>query len=89
MEQCLSKLIPSNVLPSIYLILILCEGLFFLNISQCLQPNYYHILIQYDGLLHMEIERRLVKENALTVIAGVLELGDLQEASKKWHRLSK
>lgn len=37
----------------------------------------------------MEIERRLVKENALTVIAGLLELEDLQEASKKWHRLSK
>lgn len=81
---------PSNVLPSICLILILCEDPFFLlDISQCLQPNYYHILVQYDGLLHMEIERRLVKENALAVIAGVLELGDLQEASKKWHRLSK
>lgn len=37
----------------------------------------------------MEIERRLVMENALTVIADLLELGDVQETSKKWLRLSK
>lgn len=43
----------------------------------------------FDRQLHMEIERRLVKENALTVIDGLLELGDMQEASKKWQRLSK
>lgn len=42
-----------------------------------------------DRQLHMEIERRLIMENALTVIAGQLELGDLEEASKKWLRLSK
>lgn len=46
-------------------------------------------LIQYEGLLHMEIERRLVKEKALAVIAGLLELGDSQELPKKWYKLSK
>ncbi|XP_026221932.1 hydrocephalus-inducing protein homolog [Anabas testudineus] len=45
--------------------------------------------LAYVELLHMEIERILVKENALAVSAGLLELGDPQGSTKKWHKLSK
>ena len=45
--------------------------------------------VQYEELLHMEIERMLVKENALAVTGGLLELSDSQGSSRKWHKLSK
>ena len=37
----------------------------------------------------MEIERMLVKENALAVTGSLLELRDSQGSSRKWHKLSK
>ncbi|XP_075327326.1 hydrocephalus-inducing protein homolog [Odontesthes bonariensis] len=43
----------------------------------------------YEELLHMEIERLLVKENALAVSAGLLEQSDSQGSSTQWHKLSK
>ncbi|XP_030281249.1 hydrocephalus-inducing protein homolog isoform X1 [Sparus aurata] len=43
----------------------------------------------YEELLHMEIERTLVKENALAVTSSLLELSDSQGSSRKWHKLSK
>ncbi|TMS05303.1 Hydrocephalus-inducing protein-like protein [Larimichthys crocea] len=42
-----------------------------------------------EELLHMEIERMLVKENALAVTSGLLDLRDSQGSSRKWHKLSK
>lgn len=39
--------------------------------------------------LHMEIERILVKENALAVTDSLLEQRDSQGSSIKWHKLSK
>ncbi|KAK2918189.1 hydrocephalus-inducing protein homolog [Channa argus] len=43
----------------------------------------------YVQLLHMEIERILVKANALAVTGSLLELRDSEGSSKKWHKLSK
>lgn len=37
----------------------------------------------------MEVERLLVKENALAVSGSLLELRELQGSPIKWHRLSK
>ncbi len=37
----------------------------------------------------MEIERTLVKENALAVTGSLLELRHSQDSSRKWHQLSK
>lgn len=37
----------------------------------------------------MEIERMLVKENALAVTSGLLDLRDSQGSSRKWHKLTK
>ncbi|XP_045894223.1 hydrocephalus-inducing protein homolog [Micropterus dolomieu] len=45
--------------------------------------------LTYEELLHMEIERTLVKQNALAVTGSLLELRDSQGSSRKWHRLSK
>ncbi|KAM9351908.1 hydrocephalus-inducing protein homolog [Symphorus nematophorus] len=45
--------------------------------------------LTYEEQLHMEIERTLVKENALAVTASLLELSDSQDSSRKWHKLSK
>ncbi|XP_053175951.1 hydrocephalus-inducing protein homolog [Scomber japonicus] len=45
--------------------------------------------LTYEELLHMEIERTLVRENALAVIGSLLELRDSQDSSRKWHKLSK
>ncbi|XP_027128846.1 hydrocephalus-inducing protein homolog isoform X3 [Larimichthys crocea] len=42
-----------------------------------------------EELLHMEIERMLVKENALAVTSGLLDLRDSQGSSRKWHKLTK
>uniref|UniRef100_A0A3P8U8F5 HYDIN axonemal central pair apparatus protein n=1 Tax=Amphiprion percula TaxID=161767 RepID=A0A3P8U8F5_AMPPE len=43
----------------------------------------------YEELLHMEIERLLVKENALAVSGSLLERRDSQGFSAKWQKLSK
>ncbi|XP_008288806.1 hydrocephalus-inducing protein homolog [Stegastes partitus] len=43
----------------------------------------------YEELLHMEMERLLVKENALAASGSLLELRDSQGCSGKWHKLSK
>ncbi|KAK2841889.1 hypothetical protein Q5P01_012089 [Channa striata] len=43
----------------------------------------------YEELLHMEIERILVKKNALAVTGSLLELRDSEGSSKMWHKLSK
>ncbi|XP_026166304.1 hydrocephalus-inducing protein-like isoform X3 [Mastacembelus armatus] len=43
--------------------------------------------LTYEELLHMEIERLLVKESALTVTSEALR--DSQGSSRKWHKLSK
>ncbi|XP_054864966.1 hydrocephalus-inducing protein homolog [Amphiprion ocellaris] len=43
----------------------------------------------YEELLHMEIERFLVKENALAVSGSLLERRDSQGFSAKWQKLSK
>uniref|UniRef100_UPI003AADF4DB hydrocephalus-inducing protein homolog n=1 Tax=Centroberyx gerrardi TaxID=166262 RepID=UPI003AADF4DB len=43
----------------------------------------------YEELLHMEIERRLVKENAVAVTSSLLELRDSPGSSRKWHKLSR
>ncbi|XP_049928998.1 hydrocephalus-inducing protein homolog isoform X2 [Epinephelus moara] len=45
-------------------------------------------ILTYEELLHMEIERTLVKQNALAVTGSLLELRDSQGSSRKWHRLS-
>ncbi|XP_042266839.1 hydrocephalus-inducing protein homolog isoform X2 [Thunnus maccoyii] len=45
--------------------------------------------LKYEELLHMEIERTLVKENALAVSGSLIELRDSQDSSRKWHKLSK
>ncbi|XP_073328914.1 hydrocephalus-inducing protein homolog [Pagrus major] len=45
--------------------------------------------LTYEELLHMEIERMLVKENALAVTGSLLERSDSQGSSRKWHKLSK
>ncbi|XP_070763174.1 hydrocephalus-inducing protein homolog [Enoplosus armatus] len=45
--------------------------------------------LTYEELLHMEIERTLVKQNALAVTGGLLERRNSQGASRKWHKLSK
>ncbi|XP_076588631.1 hydrocephalus-inducing protein homolog [Chaetodon auriga] len=45
--------------------------------------------LTYEELLHMEIERMLVKDNALAVAGSLLELTDSQGSSRKWHKLSK
>ncbi|XP_031731518.1 hydrocephalus-inducing protein homolog isoform X1 [Anarrhichthys ocellatus] len=44
--------------------------------------------LTHEKLLHMEIERSLVKRNALAVTGSMLELRDLQGSSRKWHKLS-
>ncbi|XP_059190373.1 hydrocephalus-inducing protein homolog [Centropristis striata] len=44
--------------------------------------------LTYEERLHMEIERTLVKQNALAVTRSLLELRDLQGSSRKWHKLS-
>ncbi|XP_037622519.1 hydrocephalus-inducing protein homolog isoform X2 [Sebastes umbrosus] len=44
--------------------------------------------LTHDEQLHMEIERTLVKQNALAVTSSLLELRDSQGSSRKWHRLS-
>nr|XP_046249402.1 hydrocephalus-inducing protein homolog [Scatophagus argus] len=46
-------------------------------------------MLTHEELLHMEIERMLVKENALAVTGSLLELKGLQDSSRKWHKLSK
>ncbi|KAM7396206.1 hypothetical protein PAMP_019263 [Pampus punctatissimus] len=43
----------------------------------------------YEELLHIEIERTLVKENALALTSSLLELRDSQDSCRKWHKLSK
>ncbi|KAM7413943.1 hypothetical protein PAMA_018980 [Pampus argenteus] len=45
--------------------------------------------LTYEELLHMEIERTLVKENALALTSSLLELRDSQDSCRKWHKLSK
>ncbi|KAI3370851.1 hypothetical protein L3Q82_007368 [Scortum barcoo] len=45
--------------------------------------------LTYEESLHMEIERTMVKQNALAVTSSLLELRDSQGSSRKWHRLSK
>ncbi|XP_034061831.1 LOW QUALITY PROTEIN: hydrocephalus-inducing protein homolog [Gymnodraco acuticeps] len=42
----------------------------------------------YEELLHMEIERALVKQNALAVTGSLQERRDSQGSSRKWHKLS-
>ncbi|XP_029289106.1 hydrocephalus-inducing protein homolog [Cottoperca gobio] len=42
----------------------------------------------YEELLHMEIERMLVKQNALTVTGSLQEPRDSQGSSRKCHKLS-
>ncbi|KAF7656194.1 hypothetical protein LDENG_00045050 [Lucifuga dentata] len=44
---------------------------------------------EYEELLHMEIERILVKEHALAVTTSLLELKDMPGSSRKWHKLAK
>lgn len=44
--------------------------------------------VQYEELLHMEIERTAVKENTLAVTGRPLEPRDTQRSSRKWHKLS-
>ncbi|XP_028440234.1 hydrocephalus-inducing protein homolog [Perca flavescens] len=44
--------------------------------------------LTYEELLHMEIEKTLVKQNALAVTSSLLELSDSQGSSRKWHKLS-
>uniref|UniRef100_A0A3Q3MLA1 HYDIN axonemal central pair apparatus protein n=1 Tax=Mastacembelus armatus TaxID=205130 RepID=A0A3Q3MLA1_9TELE len=50
-------------------------------------PRYLRMHKHYEELLHMEIERLLVKESALTVTSEALR--DSQGSSRKWHKLSK
>ncbi|XP_047451812.1 hydrocephalus-inducing protein homolog [Mugil cephalus] len=45
--------------------------------------------LTYEELLHMEVDRLLVKGNALAVSDSLLELRDSQSSSRKWHKLSK
>ncbi|GAA6221266.1 hydrocephalus-inducing protein homolog [Lates japonicus] len=45
--------------------------------------------LTYEELLHMEIERVLVKQNALAVTGSLLELRDSEGSSRKWYKLSK
>ncbi|XP_069028847.1 hydrocephalus-inducing protein homolog [Embiotoca jacksoni] len=45
--------------------------------------------LTYEELLHMEVERLLIKKNALAMSSSLLELGDSQGSSRKWHKLSK
>ncbi|XP_077955507.1 hydrocephalus-inducing protein homolog isoform X2 [Gasterosteus aculeatus] len=44
--------------------------------------------LTYKELLHMEIERMMVKQNALAVTDCLLELRELQGSSRRWHKLS-
>ncbi|CAJ1057505.1 hydrocephalus-inducing protein homolog isoform X2 [Xyrichtys novacula] len=43
----------------------------------------------YEEPLLMEVERMLVKQNALAVMGGLLELSDSQSSLKMWRKLSK
>ncbi|KAM6936867.1 hydrocephalus-inducing protein homolog [Xenentodon cancila] len=45
-------------------------------------------LFKNEELLHMEIDRLLVKNNALTVSGSLLELYDSRVSSSHWHKLS-
>lgn len=45
--------------------------------------------LQYEDLLHMEIERLLVKKNALAVANNLLETEEPQESFRKWNKLIK
>ncbi|KAI3371721.1 hypothetical protein L3Q82_024292, partial [Scortum barcoo] len=45
--------------------------------------------LTYEELLHLEIERMMVKQNALAVTGRLLELRDSEGSSKKWKKLSK
>ncbi|XP_056138426.1 hydrocephalus-inducing protein homolog [Lampris incognitus] len=43
----------------------------------------------YEELLHTEVERRLVKDNAVAVTSSLLELRDASGSSSKWQKLSR
>ncbi|XP_039456431.1 hydrocephalus-inducing protein homolog [Oreochromis aureus] len=45
--------------------------------------------LTYEDLLHMEIERLLVKKNALAVANSLLETEEPQESFRKWNKLIK
>ncbi|XP_042073684.1 hydrocephalus-inducing protein homolog, partial [Haplochromis burtoni] len=45
--------------------------------------------LTYEDLLHMEIERLLVKKNALAVANNLLETEEPQESFRKWNKLIK
>nr|XP_029134421.1 hydrocephalus-inducing protein homolog [Labrus bergylta] len=45
--------------------------------------------LTYEELLHMEVEKALVKQNALTLTDSLLELSDSQCSPRKWQKLSK
>ncbi|KAK5867885.1 hypothetical protein PBY51_012341 [Eleginops maclovinus] len=45
-------------------------------------------ILTYEELLHMEIERVLVKQNALAVTGSLPERRDSQGSARKWHKLS-
>ncbi|XP_075998116.1 hydrocephalus-inducing protein homolog [Genypterus blacodes] len=44
---------------------------------------------KYEELLHMEVERILVKENAVDVTNNVLEVKPIPGSSKEWQKLTK
>ncbi|KAG7521590.1 hydrocephalus-inducing protein-like [Solea senegalensis] len=43
----------------------------------------------YEELLHMEIDRALVKDNALAMTGSLVKLRDEEGSYKKWYRLGK
>nr|XP_019962004.1 PREDICTED: hydrocephalus-inducing protein homolog [Paralichthys olivaceus] len=43
---------------------------------------------EYEEQLHLEVERALVKENALAVTTRLLELRDSESSLRKWYKLS-
>ncbi|XP_074533739.1 hydrocephalus-inducing protein homolog [Halichoeres trimaculatus] len=45
--------------------------------------------LTYEELLHMEVEKALVTQNALAVMGSPLELSDSQGSPNKWQKLSK
>ncbi|XP_075998117.1 hydrocephalus-inducing protein homolog [Genypterus blacodes] len=51
-----------------------------------IEPN---CIPTYEELLHMEVERILVKENAVAVTNNVLEVKSISGSSGEWHKLTK